>query len=179
MKMQQDVLMDERDIDRSLDRLALEVIERNHGTEGLVLIGIHTGGVFLAQRIQRKIRQQAGVELPLGSLDITLYRDDWSMVAQHPIVRRTDIGFLVDHRRVVLIDDVLYSGRTIRAALDALMDFGRPESIRLLVLVDRGGRELPIHPDYVGLERKVGAGERIDVLLREHDGEDKVIVGQR
>ncbi|OQX07411.1 MAG: bifunctional pyr operon transcriptional regulator/uracil phosphoribosyltransferase [Desulfobulbaceae bacterium A2] len=179
MNSEREVLMNEQDIDRSLDRLAMEVVERNHGTEGLVLIGIHTGGVFLARRIQQKILALNKCELPLGSLDITLYRDDWSMVAQHPIVKRTDIGFLVDHRRVVLIDDVLYTGRTIRAALDALMDFGRPESIRLLVLVDRGGRELPIQPDYVGLEREVGGNERIDVLLREHDGEDQVIVGMR
>ena len=170
------IIMTARDIDRSLDRLSLEILERNHGTENLAIVGIHTGGVFLAERIRRKIAEHEGEEPPVGSLDITLYRDDWSLISQNPLVKKTDISFLVDERVVVLVDDVIFTGRTIRAAMDAIMDFGRPKVVQLAVLVDRGDRELPIQPDYVGLDVSIGRDEQIDVLLREGNGRDQVVI---
>lgn len=167
------------DIERSLDRISLEIVERNHGVADLSIVGIHTGGVFLAQRIKEKIEQREGVELPAGNLDITLYRDDWSLISQNPIVKKSDIGFLLEDKRVVLVDDVIFTGRTIRAAMDAIMDYGRPLSIQLAVLVDRGGRELPIQPDYVGMGVSPSPGERVDVLLSEKDDRDAVVLSQR
>jgi len=174
--MELQTIMTPRDIDRSLDRISLEILEKNHGIEELAIVGIHTGGVFLAERIQQRIVQHEEGELPLGNLDITLYRDDWSLISQNPIVRTTDIGFAVEDRRVVLVDDVIFTGRTIRAAMDAIMDFGRPLSIQLAVLVDRGGRELPIQPDYVGLCVNADVRERVDVLLVEKDEQDEVVL---
>lgn len=169
------IIMNKSDIERSLDRISLEIIERNRGVATLSLIGIHTGGVFLAERIKDLIEaREVGTSLPTGTLDITLYRDDWSLISQNPIVKKSDIGFLLEERRVILVDDVIFTGRTIRAAMDALMDYGRPISIQLAVLVDRGGRELPIQPDYVGMSMTVGKGERVDVLLTEQGGTDKV-----
>lgn len=168
-----------RDIDRSLDRISLEIVERNHGVADLSIVGIHTGGVFLAKRIKDRIEEREKVTLPSGNLDITLYRDDWSLISQNPIVKKSDIGFLLEDRRVVLVDDVLFTGRTIRAALDAIMDYGRPLSIQLAVLIDRGGRELPIQPDYVGMAVAASAGERVDVLLEEKDGRDEVVLSRR
>ena len=168
-----------RDIDRSLDRISLEIVERNHGVADLSIVGIHTGGVFLAQRIKRRIEEREGDTLPAGNLDITLYRDDWSLISQNPIVKKSEIGFLLEDRRVILVDDVLFTGRTIRAALDAIMDYGRPLSIQLAVLIDRGGRELPIQPDYVGMAVAASAGERVDVLLDEKDGRDEVVLSRR
>ena len=168
-----------RDIDRSLDRIGLEIVERNHGVADLSIVGIHTGGVFLAQRIKRRIEGREGVTLPAGNLDITLYRDDWSLISQNPIVKKSEIGFLLEDRRVILVDDVLFTGRTIRAALDAIMDYGRPLSIQLAVLIDRGGRELPIQPDYVGMAVAASAGERVDVLLDEKGGRDEVVLSRR
>jgi pyrimidine operon attenuation protein/uracil phosphoribosyltransferase len=169
------IIMNKSDIERSLDRISLEIIERNRGVASLSLIGIHTGGVFLAERIKDLIEaREVGTSLPTGTLDITLYRDDWSLISQNPIVKKSDIGFLLEERRVILVDDVIFTGRTIRAAMDALMDYGRPISIQLAVLVDRGGRELPIQPDYVGMSMTVGKGERVDVLLTEQGGTDKV-----
>ncbi|HBI15638.1 MAG TPA: bifunctional pyr operon transcriptional regulator/uracil phosphoribosyltransferase PyrR [Desulfobulbaceae bacterium] len=173
------VIMTANDIDRSLDRLSLEILERNHGLDRLAIIGIHTGGVYLAQRICSKIALHEGEAVQSGSLDITLYRDDWSLISQNPIVRKTDIGFSLEQQRVVLVDDVIFTGRTIRAAMDALMDYGRPDSIQLAVLVDRGGRELPIQPDYVGMIVKVGARQQVDVLLAENGGHDKVVVHEK
>lgn len=173
------VIMTAEDIDRSLDRLSLEILERNHGLDRLAIIGIHTGGVHLAQRIRSKINMREGGTVQSGSLDITLYRDDWSLISQNPIVRKTDIGFSLEQQRVVLVDDVIFTGRTIRAAMDALMDYGRPDFIQLAVLVDRGGRELPIQPDYVGKSVKVGARQQVDVLLAENAGHDKVVVHEK
>ncbi len=170
------VIMAARDIDRSLDRLSLEILERNHGTENLAVIGIHTGGVFLAERIRSKMADCEHTELLAGSLDITLYRDDWSLISQNPIVKKTDIGFLVENKKIVLVDDVIFTGRTIRAAMDAIMDYGRPDSIQLAVLIDRGGRELPVQPDYVGMTVGAGSHERVDVLLREKIGRDEVVI---
>lgn len=169
-------IMDQRDIDRSLDRISLEILEKNHGVENLAIVGIHTGGVFLAERIRNKIVGHEQGELPLGHLDITLYRDDWSLISQNPIVRKTDIDFQVENRRVVLVDDVIFTGRTIRAAMDAIMDYGRPLSIQLAVLVDRGGRELPIQPDFVGLCINASPKEQVDVLLIEKEERDGVIL---
>jgi len=167
------------DIERSLDRISLEIVERNHGVADLSIVGIHTGGVFLAGRIREKIEQREGVELPTGNLDITLYRDDWSLISQNPIVRKSDIGFLLEDKRVILVDDVIFTGRTIRAAMDAIMDYGRPLSIQLAVLVDRGGRELPIQPDYIGMGVSPSPQERVDVLLSEKDDRDAVVLSPR
>jgi len=169
-------LMNSDDIDRTLGRMAMQIVEHNHGVEDLVLIGIHTGGVYLAQRLRSLIQQQHGIDPPTGSLDITLYRDDWSLASQNPVVKKTEIGFAVNDKVVVLVDDVIYTGRTIRAALDALMDLGRPRCIQLAVLVDRGGRELPIQPDFVGTEVQANRGEHVNVLLKEHDGDDEVLL---
>ena len=168
-----------RDIERSLDRISLEIVERNHGVADLSIIGIHTGGVFLAQRIKRQIEEREEVTLPAGNLDITLYRDDWSLISQNPIVRKSDIGFLLEDKRVILVDDVIFTGRTIRAAMDAIMDYGRPLSIQLAVLIDRGGRELPIQPDYIGMSVGVAHNERVDVLLAEKDARDAVVLSER
>lgn len=167
------------DIERSLDRISLEIVERNHGVDGLAIVGIHTGGVFLAQRIRQRIEQREDILLPTGTLDITLYRDDWSLISQNPIVKKSDIGFHLEDKRVVLVDDVVFTGRTIRAAMDALMDYGRPLSIQLAALIDRGGRELPIQPDYVGMSISAAANERVDVLLTEKDSRDAVVVAKR
>jgi len=172
-------IMIDRDIDRSLDRISLEIVERNHGVSNLSIIGIHTGGVFLAQRIKTKIETRENIVLPSGNLDITLYRDDWSLISQNPIVKKSDIGFLLEDKRVILVDDVIFTGRTIRAAMDAIMDYGRPLSIQLAVLIDRGGRELPIQPDYVGMVVGAAPNERVDVLLDEKEKRDAVILSKR
>ena len=168
-----------RDIERSLDRISLEIVERNHGVANLAIVGIHTGGVYLAQRIKERIEQREEICLPSGTLDITLYRDDWSLISQNPIVKKSDIGFLLEDKRVVLVDDVIFTGRTIRAAMDAIMDYGRPLSIQLASLIDRGGRELPIQPDYVGMTVTPAANERVDVLLMEKDNRDAVVITHR
>ncbi len=146
--------------------------------ENLVIIGIYTGGVALARRVQQLIQERLGVSLPSGSLDITLYRDDWSLASQNPVVKKTSIDFPLEDKVVVLVDDVIFTGRTVRSAMDAIMDLGRPRCIQLAALVDRGGRELPIQPDYIGLDVQVGLGEHVHVLLREHDGSDEVVLVQ-
>jgi pyrimidine operon attenuation protein/uracil phosphoribosyltransferase len=171
------ILMDAMDIDRSLHRIALQIMEINRGVDKLALVGIHTGGVFLADRLQTIIRQQEQRELPVGSLDITLYRDDWTQIAQLPIVKTTDIPFSVEGWTIILIDDVLYSGRTIRAALDAIMDIGRPRTIELGVLINRKcGRELPIQANYAGMDVMESRNEHVHVLLKEKHGCDEVIL---
>jgi pyrimidine operon attenuation protein/uracil phosphoribosyltransferase len=176
MARKKKVIMSAQDIERALDRIALQILEKNLQVEDMVIVGIHTGGVFLADRLHRIIEGREKKKLPSGSLDITLYRDDWSRVSQNPIVKKTDISFEVEGKTLILVDDVLYTGRTIRAALDAVMDFGRPSSIQLAVLVDRGGRELPIQPDYRGMEIKVKTDQHIDVLLLEDVGSDEVVL---
>jgi pyrimidine operon attenuation protein / uracil phosphoribosyltransferase len=160
----------------ALDQIAARLLVDFEETEEIVLIGIRTGGAFLAQRIQEVIRQQKGLTLPLGALDITLYRDDWTRINHKPIVGKTEIPFSLDHRTVILVDDVLYTGRTVRAALDALIDFGRPKRIALAVLVDRGGRELPICADYVGVQVQIQPDERIDVYFKELEQADQVVL---
>ncbi len=157
-------------------RIAHEVLERNKGVRDLVVIGIRSRGSHLAQRLARQIEEIEGVEIPVGVLDITLYRDDLTRCEHQPVVRRTEIDFPVDGKKVVLVDDVLYSGRTTRAAMDALMDLGRPQCIQLAVLVDRGHRELPINADYVGAYVPTSRTESIQVFLEEADGVDRVTI---
>ncbi|TBV79289.1 MAG: bifunctional pyr operon transcriptional regulator/uracil phosphoribosyltransferase PyrR [Desulfobulbaceae bacterium] len=178
MRTTKSILMNGDDIDRSLTRMAMQIVEYNHGVENLVIIGIYTGGVSLARRVQQLIQERLGVSLPSGSLDITLYRDDWSLASQNPVVKKTSIDFPLEDKVVVLVDDVIFTGRTVRSAMDAIMDLGRPRCIQLAALVDRGGRELPIQPDYIGLDVQVGLGEHVHVLLREHDGSDEVVLVQ-
>jgi pyrimidine operon attenuation protein/uracil phosphoribosyltransferase len=167
-------LLDERAIARALTRMASELVERCHGTADVVLVGIQRRGVELAARLARLVEGQEGRPIPTGKLDITLYRDDLSAVGARPVIGETDLPDNLDGRTVVIVDDVLYTGRTIRAAMDELADFGRPRRILLCVLVDRGGRELPIQPDIVGLRQPTGPDERVDVLVRELDGRDTV-----
>lgn len=176
MLINKKTIMTARDIERSLSRIALQIIEQNSGVENLVLIGIHTGGVFLADRLHKIIKEMENRTLPTGSLDITLYRDDWSLASQNPVVKKTDIDFSLEDMVVVLVDDVIFTGRTIRSALDAIMDLGRPRCIKLAVLVDRGERELPVQPDYIGMDIKIDIDEHINVLLKENDGQDEVVL---
>src|SRR5690606_31462884 len=166
-------LLDERAIARALARMASEIVERAGGTDDLVLVGIQTRGVPLAERLGALIAQREGVEVQGGKLDITLYRDDLQMVGPRPVVGETSLPDL-DGRTVVIVDDVLYTGRTVRAALDECADFGRPRRILLCVLIDRGGRELPIQADITGTTLTTVATDRVDVLVRERDGEDGV-----
>jgi pyrimidine operon attenuation protein/uracil phosphoribosyltransferase len=169
-------LLDKRSLDRTLRRMADELLELNGGTDGLVIVGIQRRGVQLADRIAAIIRAAEGVDVPRGALDITLYRDDLQTVGPRPVVGPTHLPWALDGSCVVIIDDVLYTGRTVRAALDELADFGRPARIALAVLIDRGGRELPIQPDIVGRTTDVERGLRVDVLLEEVDGRDAVVV---
>jgi len=168
------ILLDARALSRALQRMAVEVLELTHGTADLVLIGIQRRGVELAERIATLIEKDEGVVLPRGALDITLYRDDLETVGPKPVIGETRIPGDLDGKHVVIVDDVLYTGRTVRAALDELADFGRPKRISLCVLVDRGGRELPIQPDIVGKQVKVNPHERVDVMVEELDGKDEV-----
>ena len=174
------ILMDSERISRSLTRIAHVIVERNRGVGDLALVGVRTRGVPIARRLAGSLREITGVEVATGALDITLYRDDLmkTAVGPQPIVRRTEIPFSIDDRHIVLVDDVLYTGRTIRAALDALIDFGRPKTIQLVVLVDRGHRELPIKADYVGKNVPTSRRETIHVRLAEIDGRDDVTLDQ-
>ncbi|MPY66020.1 bifunctional pyr operon transcriptional regulator/uracil phosphoribosyltransferase PyrR [Deinococcus sp. SDU3-2] len=168
------IILTADEVRRALTRIAHEIVERNKGAENLALIGIHTRGIPLAERLARKLEDLEGVSIPTGMLDITLYRDDLSEVAHQPIIRETQVPFDLARRRVVLVDDVLYTGRTVRSALDALIDLGRPEGIQLAVLVDRGHRELPIRADYVGKNLPTARSEMVKVKLTETDGVDVV-----
>jgi pyrimidine operon attenuation protein / uracil phosphoribosyltransferase len=167
-------IMAAEDVRRAVIRISHEIVEKQAGTEGLALIGIQRRGVPLAHRIAEAIREHEGTVVPVGALDITFYRDDLSLVAQQPIVKGTQIPFDLNATTVVLVDDVLYTGRTIRSAMDALIDFGRPQAIRLAVLVDRGHRELPIRADHVGKNVPTSREELVKVLLEETDGDDGV-----
>lgn len=169
-------LLDARAVDRTLARMATQIVELNGGTDALLLVGIQRRGVQLADRLAQRIKAAEGVDVARGALDITLYRDDLQTVGPRPVVGPTTLPPNVDGARVVIVDDVLYTGRTVRAALDELADFGRPARIALAVLVDRGGRELPIHADVVGRTVEVPAGGRVDVLVSELDGRDAVLV---
>ena len=168
------VLMDERSLHRTLSRLAHQIVESNRGAEDLVFVGILTRGVQIAERLIEKIEPLEGRHLPLGMLDITFYRDDMLRSLKKPRVQATHLPFDIDGKVVMLVDDVLYTGRTIRAALDALMDFGRPARIQLAVLIDRGHRELPIKADFIGQEVQTTAGQEVRVQLKNIDGEDGV-----
>lgn len=169
-------ILDAKEMDRALSRMAHEIVERNKGIENLALVGIRTGGVPLAMRLADKIKAIEGSAPDVGILDITLYRDDWSRLSLHPIIRKTEIPFSIDDKVIVLVDDVIYTGRTIRAALDALMDYGRPGKIELAVLVDRGRRELPIQPDFTGILIKTAPKEHVNVYLKEIAGRDEVLL---
>jgi pyrimidine operon attenuation protein / uracil phosphoribosyltransferase len=170
------LVIDGNRMSRTLARIAHEIVERNRGVDELAFVGIRTRGVPLARRLARLVQEITGHELPVGVLDITLYRDDLMRhtVGPQPLVRLTDIPFSIDDRRILLVDDVLYTGRTIRAALDALIDFGRPKVIQLVVMIDRGHRELPIKADYVGKNLPTSRREIVNVRLQEADGIDEV-----
>ena len=170
-------VMDAAGMDRAVTRIAHEILEATQGPEGMVLIGVRTGGVFLAQRLQEKIRKIEGVEVPLGIIDITLYRDDISGGGiEQPVLRSTEISFPVDDRIVILVDDVLFTGRSVRAAMDAIIDFGRPRMIQFAVMVDRGHRELPIRPDYIGKNITTTREETVEVFFREGGEEDRAVI---
>ncbi len=170
------VLFSGKEIERALKRMAHEIVEYNRGVENLALIGIRTGGVPVAERLQRYIKEIEGKEIPVGFLDINLYRDDWSRLAYQPVVHKTEIPFAIDDMNIVLADDVIYTGRTIRAAMDALADLGRPKQIQLAVLVDRGRRELPIQPDFVGFRVRTSGKEHVNCYFQETSGRDEVLL---
>ena len=169
-------LLNSKDISRAVNRISHEILERNQGAESIALVGIRTRGVAFSLRLKEKIAEIEGVSVDHGVLDITLYRDDLAAGIQKPELKRTDISFTLEGKHIVLCDDVLFTGRTIRAAIDALMDFGRPASVQLAVLIDRGHRELPIRRDYVGKNIPTDRSKRVQVLLNEEDGEDKVFI---
>jgi pyrimidine operon attenuation protein/uracil phosphoribosyltransferase len=171
-------VMDADRMSRALTRMSHEILERNRGLDEIALVGIRRRGVPLARRIAKTLREINGDDVPTGALDITLYRDDLMRhpVGPQPVVRRTEIPFSIDDRKILLVDDVLYTGRTIRAALDALIDFGRPRAIQLIVLVDRGHRELPIKADYVGKNLPTSLKQSVQVRLEEIDGADEVVI---
>jgi pyrimidine operon attenuation protein/uracil phosphoribosyltransferase len=169
-------LMDAERLSRALARIAHQIVERRRDAEGLVLVGVRTRGVPLARRLARLVAEAGAPPPPVGALDITLYRDDLTTVASQPVLRGTDIPVSIDGRTVVLVDDVLYTGRTVRAALDEIIDFGRPARVKLAVLVDRGHRELPICPDYVGQTITTTRDESVQLLLKEQDGQDRVLL---
>ena len=174
-------IVDADGLRRIVTRIAHEIVERNKGVDDLALVGVRTRGVHIARRIARSLYEIAQEEVPTGALDITLYRDDLMRhaVGPQPLVRRTEIPFSIDDRKILLVDDVLYTGRTVRAALDGLMDLGRPKAIQLVVLVDRGHRELPIRADYVGKNVPTSLDETVEVHLAETDGEDAVLIVAR
>lgn len=172
-------VLDEEQIRRAVTRISHEILERNRGPKKVAVVGIRTRGEFLAQRVVKQINELEGVEVPLGVVDITLYRDDIAHNSEQPLVRGTDLPFNIDRYNIILVDDVLFTGRTIRAALDAMVDFGRPISVQLAVLVDRGHRELPIRADYVGKNVSTQRSELIEVCLGEKDGEDSVYIREK
>ncbi|MGX8797906.1 bifunctional pyr operon transcriptional regulator/uracil phosphoribosyltransferase PyrR [Fusibacter sp. JL298sf-3] len=172
-------LLDEKAIDRSLTRLAHEIIERNKGVDNIVIVGIRSRGVPIAKRIAERIKAIEGAVVPVGELDITLYRDDLTEKEQLPNVKGLELAFQIDGKVVVLVDDVIYTGRTVRAAMDALIDYGRPSAIQLAVLVDRGHRELPIRPDFVGKNVPTSSKEVVKVKVKELDGASDVSIYQK
>ncbi len=176
MEKRRIIVQNQEDIEKSLRRIAYEILEKNKRGKDLVSIGIMKRGVTLARRLSSKIKEIGGIEVPMGALDINLYRDDLSEIASQPILRKTEVPFAVKDKKVILVDDVLYTGRTVRAALDAIIDLGRPKFIQLAVLLDRGHRELPIRADYVGKNVPTSEGELVEVKLVEDDGIDEVII---
>ncbi|MFH0855611.1 MAG: bifunctional pyr operon transcriptional regulator/uracil phosphoribosyltransferase PyrR [Candidatus Omnitrophota bacterium] len=176
MPKEKAMVLDKDAINRALTRIAHEIVEKNKGADDLCLVGIRNRGVYLARRLNACIKGIGGKDVPTGSLDITLYRDDLARASGVPVVRKTEIDFDINGKNLVLIDDVLYTGRTIRAALDALIDFGRPKSIQLAVLIDRGHRELPVRADYAGKNIPTSQDETVEVRLQEADGVDEVVI---
>jgi pyrimidine operon attenuation protein/uracil phosphoribosyltransferase len=172
-------LLDAARMSRAFRRMAIEIVERNRGLDDLIIIGIRSRGVPIAERVAREIEEMEGAPVPLGILDITLYRDDLTTIAPQPLVKPTKLPEPIDDKVVVLVDDVLYTGRTVRAALDALIDFGRPKAVQLAVLIDRGHRELPIHADFIGKTIPTDRQEVIKVKLVETDGEDEVLLMEK
>jgi len=172
-------ILDKDALCRALMRIAHEIVERNKGTKDLCLVGIRNRGAYLAKRLSAGIEKIDRVQIPVGILDITLYRDDLTLIAAQPVVHKTEIDFDINDKNVVLVDDVLYTGRTVRAALDALIDFGRPKSIQLAVIVDRGHRELPVRADYVGKNIPTSQNEAVEVRLEEVDGQDEVVIVEK
>lgn len=170
------VVMTDDDMHRILRRIAIEIIERNKGLEDIMLLGIQRRGVFLAERLKNLFLEIENVKVPTGELDITLYRDDIPTLLEQPVVHSTSIPGDIAGKKLILVDDVLYTGRTIRSALDALMDLGRPDNVQLVILVDRGHRELPIQADYVGKLIPTSRSEMVDVRVMEFDGEDRVVI---
>ena len=169
-------IMDARKIKRALNRITMEILERNRDLGNVVIIGIRTRGIYLAQRIAEIIKEIEKINIPVGILDITLYRDDFSALHPQPVVKKTEINFPVENKDVLLVDDVLFTGRTVRAAMDSLIDLGRPKTIQLAVLIDRGHRELPIRADYVGKFLPTSRREIVKVHLKEIDGQDEVLI---
>ncbi|HKB80771.1 MAG TPA: bifunctional pyr operon transcriptional regulator/uracil phosphoribosyltransferase PyrR [Thermoanaerobaculia bacterium] len=172
-------LLDASRMNRAIRRMAIEVVERNRGIDDLIIVGIRSRGVPIGERIAREITEMEGVPVPFGILDITLYRDDLTTIAPQPVVKPTKLPEPIDDKVVILVDDVLYTGRTVRAALDALIDFGRPRVVMLAVLIDRGHRELPIHADVIGKTVPTDADEVIKVRMAELDGEDEVLIMEK
>lgn len=170
------IILDDQTMARALTRIAHEILEKNKTTEELCIVGIRTRGVTIAQRLASCIERIDGHKLPVGILDITLYRDDLTLVSEQPVVHKTEIDFDITDKKIILVDDVLFTGRTIRCALDALIDFGRPKAIQLAVLIDRGHRELPIRADYVGKNLPTSLKEIVEVRLEEIDGKDEVVI---
>jgi pyrimidine operon attenuation protein / uracil phosphoribosyltransferase len=170
------VVMDKNGIERAVTRIAHELVERNKGAQNIALIGIQRRGVPIALRIAERIKKAENVKIPVGILDITFYRDDLSMLSEHPIINDTSIDFSINDKKIVLVDDVLYTGRTVRAAIDAIMDMGRPSLIQLVVLIDRGHRELPVKADYVGKNVPTSRNEIIDVKIEEIDKNELVTI---
>ena len=169
-------ILDQEGIKRTLQRISHEILEKNHGTKDLAIIGIKTRGAYLAERIAENIKKIEGEQIPVGAIDITLYRDDLTEVAEQPVIHSTEVDFDITDKKIILVDDVLYTGRTVRCALDELIDFGRPANIQLAVLIDRGHRELPIRPDYIGKNIPTAKNEDVKVSLQEIDGKEEAAV---
>jgi pyrimidine operon attenuation protein / uracil phosphoribosyltransferase len=176
MNSQKHIVLSATEVGHTLDRLAEEVLAGHRNLDNLVVVGIRTGGAFLAQRLADRMNRRANTSIPVGVLDITLYRDDWTRINHKPLVGKTELPGSIDDQEVLLVDDVLFTGRTVRAALDALIDYGRPSRIELAVLVDRGGRQLPIRPDFVGLILNLPAAQRVNVYLMETGKPDEVAI---
>lgn len=173
------IILKKEEIERIIQRMAFEVLERHGDLDELVIVGIQRRGVFLGQRISDILEKYTNTKIPFGMLDINLYRDDWTNLQKHPKINKTEITVSLSDKNILLTDDVIYTGRTVRAAIDAILDYGRPSKVELLVLVDRGHRELPIHPDYCGKKINTSKNEYVDVFMKEIDGEDKVILHKK
>ncbi|MBU1888053.1 MAG: bifunctional pyr operon transcriptional regulator/uracil phosphoribosyltransferase PyrR [Candidatus Omnitrophica bacterium] len=179
MSVKRTTILTKEEINRAITRISHEIVERNKGSRELAIVGIRNRGYFLAERIAASINQIDGAKLPVGALDITLYRDDLRVASEQPIIHKTEIDFDIEEKNVILVDDVLYTGRTIRCALDALIDFGRPRTIQLAVLIDRGHRELPVRADYVGKNLPTSQKQAVQVKLEEADDEDSVFIEEK